>query len=101
MDNRANGLCCAFFGPKGRDSIAQGAALGDERVCEGKPQRGETRATSRRSRAPLGLTIVRRFVTQGCALGYRVLPCWGKAPAATGGLTPPRSPDFYRDGGAT
>ncbi len=87
MDYRANGFCGAFFGPKGRDSIALGEALGDDHVRQGQPQRGETHATSRWSRAPLGLAIVRRFLTQGCALGYRVLPRWGKD-TDTGGLTP-------------
>ena len=42
-------------------------------------QRGETLALSPWSDAPLGLTNVRRSVTQGCALGYRVSPRWGKA----------------------
>ena len=67
-----------FFGPKGRDSIAQGAALGGDRARKGQPQRGVTPAKSPSSYAPLGLTNVRRSVTQGCALGYRVSPRWGK-----------------------
>ena len=65
-------------GPKGRDSIAQGAALGRDLARQAQPERGETPAKSPSSDAPLGLANVRRTVTQGCALGYRVLPRWGK-----------------------
>ena len=71
-------MCCAFSGPKGRDSIAQGAALGHEPARQGQPQRGETPAKSPGSHAPLGLVNVRRPGTQGCALDYRVWPRWGQ-----------------------
>ena len=73
------GICFLSFGPKGRNSIAQGAALGHEPVRSSQPQRGETPAMSPWSDAPLGLVDVLRSVTQGCALGYRVSPRWGKA----------------------
>ncbi len=71
-------LSVPFSGPKGRDSIAQGAALGRDLARQCQPQRGETPAKSPSSDAPLGLANVRCSATQGCALGYRVLPRWGK-----------------------
>ena len=114
-----------FSGPKGRDSIAQGAALGRDlarqaqpqratplsifvaefvrirtfarllrslttsatpdsprfsvfKILNGIAQRGETPAKSPSCYAPLGLANVCCSATQGCALGYRVLPRWGE-----------------------
>ncbi len=109
------GICFLFSGPKGRNSIAQGAALGQESPRSTQSQRGETPLKSPWSYAPLGLADVRRFVTQGCALGCRVSPRWGKAAKQnspvfdhhetpptptlhlpTGVLTPPRSPIVLR-----
>ncbi len=69
-----NNRCVLFraFAPTGQDSIAQGAALGYGTTTIGKPQRGVTPRRFRRSFAPLGLALQRGFVTQGCALGFRV-----------------------------
>ncbi len=53
------------FAPKGRDSIAQGAALGHESARRAQPQRGDTHVTFPLSHAPLGLADVRCSVTQG------------------------------------
>ena len=57
----AENRCVLFrgFAPTGRDSIAQGAALGDGPTNIGKPQRGVTPRWHRRSFAPLGLSGMR------------------------------------------
>ena len=74
----ANNRCVLFraFAPTGQDSIAQGAALGYGTTNIFKPQRGVTPRKGRASFAPLGLGVVREFVPQGCALGFRVSTLW-------------------------
>ena len=92
------GLVAVFFAPTGQDSIAQGNALGTRRHRQTTSPNGArfgnriTRVIAPRIESrPVGVVAFVVTETQGCALGYRMWPRWGRtrgyaASNQTGGL---------------
>ena len=67
-----------IFAPQGLDSIAQGGNLGQAApFCPTKAQRAVTRLRQRVT-ARWALKNVWLAISQGCTLGFRVWPRWGR-----------------------
>ena len=67
-----------FSAPRGRDSKAQGNALGESIASAFAALKGRNLRGWYASYAPLGLDHRLCEVTQGVALGFRVSPRWGQ-----------------------
>ena len=71
------------FAPTGRDSIAQGNALGGDPPSTVSPNgarfvdRVARVIAPRNESRPVGASVFVATVPQGCALGYRMPPRWG------------------------